>query len=271
MGRKAEFSGVQAKGLDRIQFDFEFEGVRYRPTIKRMPNEGNLRRAHKQLIDIKNRIARGAFKFEEEFPDYRFKASLPTNDQQKRKEDMCGDVFDRFFAHCELRVAMDDMAFSTLESYRDILEGVFRPTIGEEPFERVAYSQLDKIVSDHTKNKKKKTYNNVTSAVRTAFTFGYKDLPGKFNPALALPTFRITAKDRPRIDPFTIQEAETIIARAHCMHGEWYGNYDEFRFFSGLRQSEQFALEVGDCDVANGKISITKAVVLSRGKIEPRP
>ena len=88
--------------------------------------------------------------------------------------------------------------------------------------------------------------------MRTAFKFGYKDLPGKFNPALALQTFRITKKDRPPVDPFTIQEAETIIATAHRIHGEWYGNYEEFRFFTGLRQSEQFALEIGDCDLEKG-------------------
>jgi hypothetical protein len=39
----------------------------------------------------------------------------------------------------------------------------------------------------------------------------------------ALPSFRITAKDRPKIDPFTIQDTESIIAAAHRMHGEWYG------------------------------------------------
>jgi integrase len=33
-----------------------------------------------------------------------------------------------------------------------------------------------------------------------------------------------------------------------------------------LRQSEQVALEVGDCDPVNGTISITKALVLSREK-----
>jgi integrase len=107
---------------------------------------------------------------------------------------------------------------------------------------------------------------NVVSAIRTAFKFGYKDLPGKFNPALALSTLRITKKDRPPLDPFSVSDAEAIISASHRLHGEWYGNYEEFRFFTGLRQSEQFALEVSDCDLANGAISITKAVVLSRGK-----
>ena len=68
MGKKAELSGVRAKGKDRIEFEFKFEGVRYRPTLQRAPSEANLRRAYKQLLDIKLRIKTGTFNFEEEFP-----------------------------------------------------------------------------------------------------------------------------------------------------------------------------------------------------------
>ena len=266
MSKKAGLIGVQAKGPDRIQFDFRIAGVRYRPTIYRKPTEANLRRAHEQLRDIKSRIKSGTFNFDEEFPDYRCKDALPSGAGSDKNGETCGEVFNKFLAHCEMRVSMDDMAFSTLDGYREILDVVFRPKIGEKPFEQVVYSQLAEIVSAHARGKKKKTYNNVTSAVRTAFKFGYKDRPGKFNPALALETFRITEKDRPKVEPFTIQEAETIIVACHHIHGEWYGNYEEFGFFTGLRQSEQFALEVGDCDLANGKISVTKAVVLSQKK-----
>ena len=35
-----------------------------------------------------------------------------------------------------------------------------------------------------------------------------------------------------------------------------YGNYEEFRFFTGLRQSKHFALQISDCDVKAGRISI---------------
>jgi hypothetical protein len=108
---------------DRIEFEFSFEGVRYRPTLKRVPTEANLRRAYKQLVDIKLRIKTGTFKFEDEFPDYRFKGALPTaNDskpeveaREKKKPETCNQVFDRFIAHCELRVSKDDMALSTLK------------------------------------------------------------------------------------------------------------------------------------------------------------
>ena len=78
--------------------------------------------------------------------------------------------------------------------------------------------------------------------------------------------FRVTKKDRPVIDPFSIQEAETLIAAIHRDWSETQGNFDEFRFFTGLRPSEQIALLVSDCDVAQGKLSVTKARVMARDK-----
>ena len=44
----------------------------------------------------------------------------------------------------------------------------------------------------------------------------------------------LAKKDRLPPDPFTIQEAETIIAAIHHDWGEAQGNYEEFRFFTGL-------------------------------------
>lgn len=120
--------------------------------------------------------------------------------------------------------------------------------------------------SARIRKKTKKTYNNVVSALRCAFEHGHKDHPEKHNPALGLKTFRTTKKDRPPVDPFTIQEAETIIARSHAEFGQAHGNYEEFRFFTGLRPSEQMALTIHDCDLDAGKIQINKAVVLRREK-----
>ena len=183
MGKKATLSGVRARGPDRIEFDFLFEGIRYRPTLRRVPSEANLRRAYKQLEDIKRRIERGDFNFSDEFPDYCYKGSLigPSETQDASKPETCNEVADRFLAYCELRVSKDDLAPSTLGDYQDILGRVIRPAIGQESY----------------------------------FKFGYKDRPGKFNPALALPGFLITAKDRPKVDPFKIPEAELIIAASH--------------------------------------------------------
>lgn len=76
----------------------------------------------------------------------------------------------------------------------------------------------------------KKTYNNAISVLRRAFKFGYYDHPDRHDPTLALKSARIRRKDRATIDPFSIQDAETIIAAIHDDWGEAQGNYDEFRF-----------------------------------------
>jgi integrase len=144
MGRKSITGGVRAKGSDRIQFDFEFNGVRYRPTIGRIPTEGNLRRARKQLQDIRGRIADGTFRFAEEFPDFRDIDHVEGGGATERRT--CNDVFDDFLRHTESRVSKGDLAFATLQGYRKILEAVWRPKIGHEFFDDVRYSTLVKIV-----------------------------------------------------------------------------------------------------------------------------
>jgi hypothetical protein len=53
MGSKWFTGGMVAAPRSRIQFDFTFEGVRYRPSILRPPSEANLRRAHQRLNEIK--------------------------------------------------------------------------------------------------------------------------------------------------------------------------------------------------------------------------
>ena len=131
MGRKSINRGVSAPRTNRIQFDFEFEGVRCRPTLERTPTEGNLRRARLQLQCIKGRIAHGTFSFAEEFPEYRFRQ----------------------------RVAKHDLAFASADSYRKILDNIWRSKIGTRLFSDVRYSELMKIADAHARSNK--TDNNI--------------------------------------------------------------------------------------------------------------
>ena len=86
------------------------------------------------------------------------------------------------------------------------------------------------------------------------------------NPARGLKTLRMRKKDRPPVDPFSIEDAEALIAAIHQDWGQAQGNYDEFRFFTRLRPSEQIALLISDCNPVKGTIAITKARVMSRDK-----
>ena len=93
------------------------------------------------------------------------------------------------------------------------------------------------------------------------FDFGYRHHPEQYNPARNLRSARLRRNDRLRIDPFPIQDAETLIEAIHRDWGEAQGNYDEFRFFTGLRPSEEIALVLTDLDLANGIVSIHRARV----------
>ena len=233
------------------------------------------------MADIKRRIRDGTFDFKKDFPDYRFTEQLPDSSRgrepaQEAKaplqrqlmlptERTCDEVFDSFLHYCEMRVAGGDMAFSTLNGYRKILKGSWRPKLGAREFKSVVYSELVKIAASQGW-KTKKTYNNGISPLRCAFAFEYKDHPEKPNPAEGLDSFRITKKDRPKIDPFTIHEAERLIRELHVEWGEPIGNYDEFRFFTGLRQSEEIALRTLDCNLEKATIEIRQVIVLAREK-----
>src|SRR5690606_32519782 len=85
--------------------------------------------------------------------------------------------------------------------------------------------------------------------------------PREAQPGDGPENLRIARKDRLPVEPFSIQEGERIIAESHAESGEAHGNFKEFRFFTGLRQSEQMALRVGDCNLPKGTIRITKALV----------
>jgi integrase len=123
----------------------------------------------------------------------------------------------------------------------------------------VRYSRLVAIADSNAWSKK--TYNNAISILRRAFDFGYRDHPEQHNPARSLRSARLKRKDRPKIDPFSMQDAETLIGAIHRDWGEAQGNYDEFRFFTGMRPSEEIALVLSDLDLVSGIISVNKARV----------
>ena len=256
MGRRSMTGGVVSKGRGKIQYDFRLNGVRYRPTLKAVATEANLRRAREHLKAIKERVRLGTFSFMEEFPDFRDWQKVVPHSAYRT----CNQVFDQYLAHCESRLVKNDLSFATVRGYRMVLDSVWRPPLGSLPFLKVQYSMLLRIAISY-KEWNKKTYNNKISALRRAFEFGYRDHPEHFNPATALKGARMQRRDFPRIDPFRIQDAEDLITAIHKDWGELQGNFHEFRFFTGLRPSEEIALRIRDFDAVRGTLSVTKSRV----------
>ena len=109
MGPLPTRGGVRAKGTGRVQFDFNFHGTRYRPTIAAEPTEANLQRARAKLRRIKSEIAGGSFSFAKELPNYRYRQRLARSFISQT----CNDVFDSYLAHCEARLTKLDLAYAT--------------------------------------------------------------------------------------------------------------------------------------------------------------
>jgi hypothetical protein len=103
---------------------------RYLPSIKRPPSEANLRRARERLGSIKQQIQLDTFAFEEEFPDYRFLGCLSGTSSAR----LCSDIFDAYLTHRQARLHRNDMAAATVRSYRKILDGIWRPHLGDLVF-----------------------------------------------------------------------------------------------------------------------------------------
>jgi hypothetical protein len=141
MGRRSLTGGVTPAGTERIEFDLRINGRRLRPALPWAPTEENLQRAREHMRTLKARIVAGTFRLAEEFPDY----------VRRHAKDMplallfCDEVFDAFLTHEEARVARGDLAPSTLESHRQILDHTWRPALGDRPFLSVRYSQLQRI------------------------------------------------------------------------------------------------------------------------------
>jgi len=143
MGRHSSTGGVCAHGINRIQYDFRLNGVRYRPTLKVKSTEANLRRAREHLKFIKERIRLGTFSFIEEFPDFRDLHKVFHHSPYR----ICDQVFDEYLSYCDSRLGKHDLSFATVRGYRKTLDSIWRPKLGPLPFLQVRYSTLLKIAA----------------------------------------------------------------------------------------------------------------------------
>ena len=71
----------------------------------------------------------------------------------------CNEIFAEFMAHCGSRMSKNDFASATLESYRMIVDKVWRSEIGEELFARVKFSTLQKIADTQKSVKRGSTWS----------------------------------------------------------------------------------------------------------------
>src|SRR5262249_52321344 len=103
-----------------------------------------------------------------------------------------------------------------------------------------------------------KNRNNVLIPCRRTFDFAIADGALDRSPVDTVHNAKVQ-KESP--DPFSLDEAEAVIANVRKKAGDVVADYFEFAFFTGLRASEQIALEWADFDRRRGLLRVSRARV----------
>jgi integrase len=248
MGRKSTTGGVSPLGDSRIQLYFRFQLQRCRPTLDLKPTPPNLAYARRLVADIEQRIRNGTFDLGKEFPDYkglaRFQAERPVTKTVRQYVELW-------------QAANTNKSPSTLAGYTKIFNRHWIPWFGDRAIGSVLPSEIGAAIGVATKSRK--TYNNVLACGRVVFALALVDGVISVNPAAAVAFLEIQGSTP---DPFTIEEAERILAGLQERWGPEIADYYEFAFYSGLRPNEQIEIQWPDVDEA------TRTLRVARGKVE---
>ena len=249
MGRDG--SGLEARDNSiRIHFTWNEEARKetLRTDGKSMsPTPANLRYAHRIAGEIKDRIRHGAFVYADYFP-----ASATATTGQGVTP---GQRLDLWLS------VQTDKASATLKGYCVAVE-FWKSTLGHKPIRSVVHSDILAALS--TKPKwTGKTRNNKTSVLRLALVLAMRDGVITTNPIDGLES---AEHQRPEPDPFSVEEAEAIIAAMAARGDNEVARYFGCKYYTGLRTSESLGLQWSSIDWRKGTLAVLDAVVLSEYK-----
>jgi len=236
----------------KIRIYFRLDGKLRRKTLGIPPTKANLEYASKLVAEIKDRIRRGGFAWEDYWPE----DALPAPELK--------DAPPTFICIAkEYLASIDYLAPSTVQAYKQALNFYFIPWLGDKPVAEITYGQLAKLVSANLGHLSLKTRNNALTPLRGVFDLAFADGHIDTNPALRLKFAKI---QRAPPDPFSAEERDRILDWFRLHHPGWC-EYFEFAFFSGLRTSELVGLQWGDIDWRRNLVRVQRARVRHQIKI----
>lgn len=249
MGRSG--SGVE-KRENSIRLSFTVGGVAHKETLRTngdpmLPTPANLKYAERLSREIRDKIRHDTFNFAEYFP-----ASPNATTGQGVT------VADRIDLWLSVQT---DKASSTLKGYR-VACNFWRARLGEKAIRALVHSDILTALSTEP-TWSGKTRNNKTSVLRQVLVLAMKDKVIGSNPIEGLES---AEHQQPVPDPFSVEEAEAIIA-AFAMRGDVeVSRYFGFKFYTGLRTSESLGLQWSSIDWRKGTLTVADAVVLGEYK-----
>lgn len=161
-----------------------------------------------------------------------------------------------------------DIVDGTRKNYRNTLNKHWMPYLAVQPIANVTAFQLRKIVVD-TPWVSSTAKRIALVRLRTVLQSAVRDGWLAKNPASAI---ELPPKRKKKIDPYTREEADRIIAHLYQELGgrrtEIYACMVEFAFYTGMRPGEIRALKIAEVNEASRAASVRRIVTDDEGLVE---
>lgn len=246
MGRGT--GGVEIRDAS-IRILFSYQGKQRKETLyldnaPLPPTPANVKYARRVATEIKDKIRTGNFVYSDYFPHSSIAKSGGTEDSMLHK------VMDRWLKLLELKA-------STKKQYTTRINSFWKAQLKNQPIERIKHSEILEALMCGTWSSGK-SRNNELSMIRRMFEFARKDGLIKANPCEEIER---VSHQRKKPDPFSMEEADQIIAAITEKYGEGIGNFYETQFYSGLRTNEGIGLKWDNVDLRRREILVEGGIV----------
>ena len=228
-----------------------FRGVECREPLSIEPSQQNIRYAINRRGEILSKIERQLFNYADEFP----RSNNLKRFGMAPSDRTVGDLLDAYEKIAEAAVSP-----STWKGYSKVIKRRLRPWFGKTLLRELTLPVIwEKL---QTAEVTLKTARNILTPLAIAVQFAVDAGELQDNPVRRVSLRTMWPKDRRksgwRADPFSWEEMEKIFAACEA----WEVDYWRFAFGSGLRPSEQIALELAQCDLATKRVRIEQAQVM---------
>lgn len=244
MGRK--YTGVRSRTSTSIEISFHYQGKRFDETLKLEPTPANLKRASQFRAEILAAIERGEFDYKEVFPNSKNIEKFPETIDPKDQRLV-------YFLMSWLEQKKSTLKSSTFQEYRKIIQFNIIPVLGELRLSELKRSHVIEWVSRLDVSNKR--ISNLVSPLRAALQDAVQIDLMERNPLYGWSYKKQEPPKQSEIDPFNAREQAAILEAANGQ----IKNFIQFAFWTGLRISEQIALEWRDIDFDRKVAHINKA------------
>ncbi|WP_429941828.1 Arm DNA-binding domain-containing protein [Achromobacter xylosoxidans] len=253
MGRKG--TGVEIREKS-IRISFTLDGAKKRETLKvngtpMLPTPANVKYAERVAIEIREKIRHGTFSMAEYFPE-----------SVAEVDGTVGGQLDVWVASQRIENSTKDGYSSAIKFWKNGAADKHGLRLGLIPLRRLKLSHILTVIASRP-DLTGKTVNNYVSVLRQALELAVQDKILTDNPAEGVPRAK-HQKEPP--DPFSLEEAEAIIAYAAEKYPEPVYNMIEAWFFTGLRTSEVFGTRWPNVDLRDKTAQIVEAIVRGERK-----